>query len=499
VNGAPLLPPEAGASVRRLFARDPGLWGGDRRTPELADRLGWLDAPARSRDLVPRLVAFADEVRHDGFTRVVVLGMGGSSLAPEVFWRTFGARTGWPSLVVLDTTHPDAVAAVGNHPALASTLFLVSSKSGTTIETSALCAYFWERTGGNGRQFAAITDPGTPLERLATERGFRRVFAGEPDVGGRFSALTAFGLVPAAIVGVDVGEVLARAERMAASCRGEPPASNPGLELGAFLADSWRAGRDKLTLRAVPPFDSFGAWMEQLVAESTGKGGRGIVPVVGEPDGLLDGKDHAYVELAGRESADLGAEFYRWEVATALAGAWMQLNPFDQPNVAESKKNTEQLLKRLAAGDAGEQAAGLAELPRALAPWAESIRSGDYVALLAYAPPAPAHDAALARMRAAITRARGVATTAGYGPRFLHSTGQLHKGGADIGVFLQIEAEPRDDVAVPGAEYSFGRLIAAQALGDYRALKARGRRVLRVRVGPGEVAEVADALAAALG
>jgi len=499
VNGASPLPPEAGASVRRLFARDPGLWGGDRRTPELADRLGWLDAPARSRVLVPKLVAVADEVRRDGITRVVLLGMGGSSLAPEVFWRTFGGRAGWPALLVLDTTHPDAVAAVGDDPALVTTLFLVSSKSGTTIETGSLCAYFWERTGGNARQFAAITDPGTPLERLARERGFRRVFAGEPDVGGRFSALTAFGLVPAALTGVDVGEVLARAERAVAVCRAEPPASNPGLELGAFMADSWRAGRDKLTLRTAPPFGSFGVWAEQLVAESTGKGGRGIVPIVDEPAGLLDGRDRAYVGLTARESADLGAEFYRWEVATALAGAWMRLNPFDQPNVAESKKNTELLLKRLAAGDAVEPAAALADLPRALAPWAASIRPGDYVALLAWVPPAPAHDAALGRMRAAIARARGVATTAGYGPRFLHSTGQLHKGGADSGVFLQVEAEPQRDLAVPGAEHSFGRLIAAQALGDYRALKARGRRVLRVRVGAGEVTAVADALEAALG
>jgi glucose-6-phosphate isomerase len=499
VSAATSLPEQAGALVRRLFARDPTLWADDPRTPELADRLGWLEAPARAGALAAPLAAFAEEARAGGVRRVVLLGMGGSSLAPEVFWRTFGPRPGYPELVVLDTTHPDAVLAAAEGAALGATLFVASSKSGTTIETGSLLAYFLARAGGAGDRFIAITDPGTPLERLARERGFRRVFAGEPEVGGRFSALTAFGLVPAALIGVDLVELAARAERMMAACAAAPPAANPGLELGAFMWESWRAGRDKLTLRTRPPFGGLGAWVEQLVAESTGKGGRGIVPIVDEPDGAPGGADRAYAEPTAREPADLGAEFYRWEVATALAGAWMRLNPFDQPNVAESKRNTELLLRLLAAGEEPEPAPGLAGLPGALRSWAAAIEPRDYVAFLAYVPPTPAHEAALAGMRALVGRRLGVATTAGFGPRFLHSTGQLHKGGAPNGVFLQIEAEPSRDIEVPGAGYTFGRLVLAQALGDYHALRSRGRRVLRVRVRAGEVGAVGDALEEALG
>jgi glucose-6-phosphate isomerase len=477
--------------VRRLFARDPGLWGADASTPELADRLGWLDAPERSLRLTPDLAGFADEVRGEHVSRVVLLGMGGSSLAPEVFRRTFGVRAGFPELVVLDSTHPDAVAPAVDDASLPTTVFVVSSKSGTTIETTSLLAHCWEAAGRRGRQFVAITDPGTPLERLAAERGFRRVFPGEPEVGGRFSALTVFGLVPAALIGVNVREVLECAGAMVAACRSESPEANPGLALGWLMAEGWRAGRDKLTLRAGPPFGSFGVWAEQLVAESTGKNGKGLVPVVDEPEAAARGGDRVEVELAARQPPDLGAEFYRWEVATALAGAWMGLNPFDQPNVAESKQHTEAVLRELGAGRAPDPALGLAGLVAAVRAWAASLRPGDYAAILAYLPPSAAHDALLTRLRAAIGRARGVATTAGYGPRFLHSTGQLHKGGPSTGAFLQIEAEPARDVPIPGAAYGFARLIQAQALGDYRALEARGRRVVRVRVRAGELAEVA--------
>lgn len=484
--------------VAALFAKDPSLW----TTPEAVRWLGWLDAPRVYAARVPELVSFADEVRAAGFTRVALLGMGGSSLAPEVFFRTFGPRAGYPALVVLDTTDPSAILHAEEAGDLDRTFFLVSSKSGTTIETNALFSYFWERTSGRGAQFAAITDPGTSLARLARESDFRRVFENAPDIGGRFSALSYFGLVAAALIGVDVGAVLARAAVMAETCRGRGARNEmKGSALGAFFAEAWGEGRDKLTIRAAPPFASFGVWAEQLVAESTGKDGKGLVPIVDEPagEGMGEGADRAFVTIEQGNPIELGAEFFQWEVATAVAGAWIGLNPFDQPNVAESKTNTDRVLKDLAAGAAPEPAIGLERLEAALRGWAAGIRVGDYVALLAYVEPTLEHDALLARMRRAIGAARGVATTAGYGPRFLHSTGQLHKGGADNGSFLQMETESVRDIPIPGAGYTFGRLKLAQALGDYRALVARGRRVLRVRVGEREVAEVAGIVETVLG
>ncbi|MDO8666307.1 MAG: hypothetical protein Q7J79_06815, partial [Gemmatimonadales bacterium] len=451
--------------VRALYSKDPSLWV----APDAVNWLGWLDAPQVYAPHAGDLLAFADEVRQAGFARVALLGMGGSSLAPEVFFRTFGPRDGFPPLVTLDTTDPSAILNMEETGELARTFFLVSSKSGTTVETNALLAYFWERTGAHGPQFAAITDPGTPLAKLARERGFRRVFENAPDIGGRFSALSCFGLVPAALMGVDIAEVLARAAAMAEKCAGRalwPEMVGPVL--GAFFAEASVAGRDKLTIDGGPTFDSLGVWAEQLVAESTGKGGKGLVPIVGEPAGARAGAgaDRAFVTIDAGDPLDLGAEFFQWEVATAVAGAWMGLNPFDQPNVAESKTNTEQVLKDLAGGAAPEPAAGLGGLESTLREWASLIRERDYVALLAWVQPTAEHDAQLARMRRAIGAARGVATTAGYGPRFLHSTGQLHKGGADNGVFLQIETENAHDLAVPGAGFTFGRLKLAQALGD---------------------------------
>jgi glucose-6-phosphate isomerase len=500
---------EAGAMLRRLFARDVSLWTDDPLAPEIADRLGWLDAPERHLARSGEYAAFAEAARQAGFTRVVLLGMGGSSLAPEVYFRTFGPRPGWPALVVLDTTDPGAILGVEASGDLAHTLFLVSSKSGATIETSSLCAYFWERAGRRGSQFVAITDPGSPLERLAGERGFRRVFSGDPDVGGRFSALTAFGLVPAALVGVGVADLLAPAAEAAARER--------GAALGAFLGAAWREGRDKLTLLTDPTFASFGAWMEQLVAESTGKGGRGIVPIADEPPGALDayGRDRVFVTLEGGshdvarglpgpfalrygDARALGEAFYTWEVATALAGARLKVNPFDQPDVALSKRNTDLVLRGLAAGQPVEPALGLLGLTRSLRDHFARAQDGDYVAFLAYVRPSPAHDVLLSRMRAAVRDHRGLATTAGYGPRFLHSTGQLHKGGPASGVFVQLESETGPDAAIPGAGYTFGTLKLAQALGDHRALTARGRRVLRVRVPERELGAVAEAVEAAL-
>jgi len=526
-----LLARDGARSVRALVAREPGLWSQDEAARrEIAQRLGWLDLPAGMASRVAELQAFAEQVRGAGFTRVVLLGMGGSSLAPETFAKVFGARPDWPTLAVLDSTDPAYIAAVERASPLDKTFFLVSSKSGTTLETSDLFEYFWQRTGGkSGGQFAAITDPGTPLAVLAAERKLRRVFENPPDIGGRYSALSYFGLVPAALIGVDLKGVLERARAMAESCAAaDQVTANPGARLAAEFAAGYAAGRDKVTLVTSPELASFGAWAEQLLAESTGKKGKGLVPVAGEPLGaptaygndrlfvalLLEGSPdaaaqslgaleaagHPVVRLALKDRLDLGAEFQRWEVATALAGAWLGINPFDQPNVAESKANTDRVLKQLLEGQTPNVPAAV-ERPRfgeALAAWAAGISHGDYVALLAYLPPSPEHDAALAAMRTAIRDALGVATTAAYGPRYLHSTGQLHKGGTQRGAFLALEVDGGPRLDVPGENYAFGTLERAQELGDLIALERRGRRLLRLRLGAGGLEEVVTALEGAL-
>jgi transaldolase / glucose-6-phosphate isomerase len=507
VSTTELLEKEAGAMVRRLFAKDPTLWVDDPETPELVDRLGWLDAPQRFFQKVDELTAFADDVKAGGFDRVLLLGMGGSSLAPEVFARTFRRRPGSPALTVLDTTHPDAVQAALDGGEIEKTLFVVSSKSGTTIETSALTEICWKAAGENGAQFVAITDPDTALAKLAASRDFRRCFCNDPDIGGRFSALTYFGLVPAALTGVPVREVLERAADTARAdsvfAKMGDAASVSGAELGAHMAASYREGRDKLTLATTPGFGAFGVWMEQLVAESTGKEGKGIIPIVDEPLAARGAAtDRCYVtivetgmavdlapwaEAAPRPALhrlDVGSEFYRWEIATALACAWLRVNPFDQPNVAEAKKNAEAALKAKGGGPAA-LASDAVEPP--LRQWVASLKPGDYAAILAYVSPTAPVDGLLLRMRRALLGARNVATTASYGPRFLHSTGQIHKGGPPSGAFLQIETEPAKDIAVPGAGYTLSQLIAAQAMGDYQALVARGRRVVRVRLKANEL------------
>ncbi|MGA2382956.1 MAG: bifunctional transaldolase/phosoglucose isomerase [Gemmatimonadales bacterium] len=526
-----LLVQDGARCVRALLARDPGLWSQDEAAQrEIAQRLGWLDLPAGMAPKLAELQAFAEQVRGGGFTRVVLLGMGGSSLAPETFAKVFGSRAGFPTLSVLDSTDPAYVAAVERAAPLDQTFFLVSSKSGTTLETSDLFEYFWQRTGGkSGGQFAAITDPGTPLAALAAERKLRRVFENPPDIGGRYSALSYFGLVPAALIGADLKGVLERARAMAEACAAaDKVAANPGARLAAAFAAGFAAGRDKVTLVTSPELASFGAWAEQLLAESTGKRGKGLVPVAGEPLGaptaygsdrlfvalLLDGSPdapvqalaalqaagHPVVRLALRDRLDLGAEFQRWEVATALAGAWLGINPFDQPNVAESKANTDRVLKQLLEGQTPSVPAAVesARFGDALAAWAGGVSHGDYVALLAYLPPSPEHDAALTAMRTAIRDALGVATTAAYGPRYLHSTGQLHKGGTPRGAFLALEAEGGPQLKVPFEDYAFGTLERAQELGDLIALERRGRRLLRLRLGAGGLDEVLTALRGAL-
>jgi transaldolase/glucose-6-phosphate isomerase len=518
--------------VRRLLARDPALWSGDQAERRgISERLGWLDLPSSMAPRTGDLAAFADEVRAAGFTRVVLLGMGGSSLAPETFAGVFAPRPGYPSLTVLDSTDPACIAAVETAAPLASTFFLVSSKSGTTLETSDLFEYFWERTGGHGPQFGAVTDPGTPLATLAHERGLRRLFENPPDIGGRYSALSFFGLVPAALLGVDVPALLAHAREMAGRCGSAGKLeANPGAWLGATLAVAWRAGRDKVTLVAAPELAAFGPWAEQLLAESTGKEGKGLIPVAGEPLGrpsvyradrlfvslelegsadasrlgtldALAAAGHPVARLRVRDRLQLGMLFHWWEVATALAGAWMGINPFDQPNVAESKANTDRVLKQLVAGEspAAPPVAEPGQAAGALAAWAAGIRPGDYVAVLAYLQPTAEHDAALESMRVAVRDALGVATTAAYGPRYLHSTGQLHKGGPPTGAFLAVEGDGGPKLPVPGTDYTFGTLEHAQALGDLIALERRGRRLVRLRIDRGGMPELAAALVAACG
>lgn len=493
---------DAADVVRRIWRRDPTVWTDDPAAPEVADRLGWLALPAAMASALPEITAFATSVRGDA-DRVVLLGMGGSSLAPAVLARSVPAAPDHPPLTVLDSTHPAAVAAVTEAGDPGRALYVVASKSGTTVETASFFAHVWEATGGQGDRFVAITDPGTPLAALAHERGFRHVFLADPHVGGRFSALSAFGLVPAALAGVDVARVLARAARMAQACGEDVPAAeHPGARLGAWLGEAALAGRDKLGLTCSPGIASFGLWAEQLVAESTGKGGRGILPVVERcGDFSVEGDDRVFVSVQlaahGRASAAawldalaargypverivlddpaaLGAEFVRWTFAVAVAGAVLGINPFDQPNVAESKRNTHAILGGGAAPLPPE--AGRDEVARLL----DAVEPGAYLAVLAYVVPSPDADRRLLAAQRRLRERLGAAVTVGYGPPYLHSTGQYHKGGPPAGHFIMLVDAPARDLPVPGKPYTFGQLMMAQALGDYRALETRGRPIVRL-------------------
>jgi glucose-6-phosphate isomerase/transaldolase/glucose-6-phosphate isomerase len=444
--------------------------------------------------------------------------MGGSSLCPDVMRNTFGVVKGHPRLHVLDTTDPATILGVRAKITLAKTLFIVASKSGETTETLSHFAYFWDqvskstKNGKAGRQFAAITDPGTSLEKLAAEHGFRWVFPNPPDIGGRYSALSYFGLVPAALIGVNVGELLERAVEMAHSCADSVPADeNPGVWLGAVLGQLALGGRNKLTLIASPKVATFGFWVEQLIAESTGKEGKGIVPVEGEPVGrpVVYGDDRLFVyirmdsdpanravtalEKAGmpvvtltmRDKLDLGGEFLRWEIATAIAGSILRIDAFDQPNVQESKDNTKKVLAEYKAkGKLPKADSTAASKSRAgLKALLEKAKPGAYFAIMAYTTRTPVSSTAIAAMRAAVRDSRKIATTSGYGPRFLHSTGQLHKGGPKTGLFLQIVQDDTKDVPIPGQPFSFSVLKQAQSLGDLKSLTSRRLPVLRVTLG----------------
>ena len=443
--------------VERIWARDATLWTG---TDE-SRWLGWLDEPARMQERIPELESFADSVRADDVTDVVLAGMGGSSLAPEVIRRTFGSD----AFHVLDTTHPDAIRRLEQSLDLERTLFLVASKSGTTLETRCHMEYFWERAGRRGDAFVAITDPGSELESQARERGFRAVFPGEPTIGGRYSALSVFGMVPAALMGIDLDRLLGRSQEMLDACRSDE--GNPGVELGDRLGHGWWDGRDKVLINPNP--GGFGLWVEQLIAESTGKQGKGLIPVPGETFG---GPDRQSEEVRVRDPYELGQEFYRWEFATAVAGALMEINPFDQPNVQEAKDRTSEIL---ASGEEPnlEPVGSLERLLHDAVP-------PNYFCVQAFVEPTEEAERRIEELRERVRGETGIATTAGFGPRYLHSTGQLHKGGPATGLFLQVVDDP-EELPIAANPIGFRRLLRAQAAGDFDALRERGRRVARIR------------------
>jgi len=496
---------------RRLWAKDSTLWTPEgAKRQEIHDRLGWLDVADKMQEKAGELrdVAFLGRK----FSDVVLLGMGGSSLCPDVLRNTFGVVKGHPKLHVLDTTDPATILGVRAKIKLPTTLFIVASKSGETTETLSHFAYFFDQTRRNGKQFAAITDPGTSLEKLARDSGFRWIFPNPPDIGGRYSALSYFGLVPGALMGVNVAELLERAVEMEHSCADSVPVEgNPGAWLGAFMGKLATQGRNKVTLITSPKVATFGYWVEQLIAESTGKEGKGIVPIEGEPVGkpavygddrlfvyirmdadppnravkALEKYGHPVVTLTLRDKLDLGGEFFRWEVATAIAGSILGIDAFDQPNVQESKDNTKKVLatfKSRGKLPAAESVAA-AKAKAGIASLLGRAKKGAYFAIMAYTARTPGSEAAVAAIRTAVRDKTKIATTAGYGPRFLHSTGQLHKGGPKTGLFLQIVQDDARDVPIPGQPYTFSVLKQAQAIGDLQSLTSRRLPVLRITLG----------------
>jgi transaldolase/glucose-6-phosphate isomerase len=488
--------------AKRIWARDESLWGGP-GVAEIGDRLGWLSISDKMLEHVDALRAFADAAKADGLEHAVLLGMGGSSLGPEVIRRSYGEVPGGMRLHVLDSTDPGAVLATERAIELDKTLFVVSSKSGGTIETLSHMRYFFERAGGDGSRFCAVTDPGSPLAELARERGFRKVFENDPEIGGRYSVLSYFGLVPAALAGVNVEGMLRQAQVAEQNCaQYDSPQSNSGLWLGCVMGELAQQGRDKLTFAVSEPISSFGLWVEQLIAESTGKEGKGILPVADEPladpDVYGDDRVFAYlrnedepdedmdakIEALGRAghptatlgvsggAADLGRIFFFAEFATAVAGWALQTNPFDQPNVQEAKDNTARILKE---GLPEEDPGSLEDLLAKASP-------PKYVAILGYVTPSDEFDDAIRDLRVSLRERTKCTTTFGYGPRYLHSTGQYHKGGPANGLFIQLYQRGGDDVEIPEAGYSFEHLKNAQALGDMQTLRSHGLEVVRVEV-----------------
>ena len=522
-------------NVRRLWAGDARLWTGTDET----QWLGWLSIVEEQRRRIDQLEGLAEDIREEGFAHVLLLGMGGSSLGPEVLAETFGRQAGHPELLVLNSTDPAQIRTIENRIDPARTLFLVSSKSGTTLEPNILKQYFFERTktvvGAEqaGSRFIAVTDPGSTLQHVAERDQFRHIAYGKPSIGGRYSVLSDFGLVPAVLMGLDIERLLRSAELMVRSCGPDvPPAENPGVALGVTMAELAKSGRDKVTLIASPGIADFGAWLEQLLAESTGKLGKGLVPIDAEPLGPPDvygedrvfvymrltreaqpGQDngvaaleragHPIVRIAVADRYNIGQEFFRWEMATAVAGAILGLNPFNQPDVEASKSKTRELtaayektgklpVEAPLFEDSGisvfapkldAHAFKVATLAGCLEAHFGLLRAGDYCGLLAYIERNKLHADALQEIRLMVRDRKRVATCLGFGPRFLHSTGQAYKGGPNTGVFLQITCDDASDLQVPGQKYTFGVVKAAEARGDFQVLAERGRRVLRVHLG----------------
>jgi len=545
----------SGGNVRRLWAGDARLWTGSGE----ANWLGWLGIVEEQRQRVDELEKLAEDLRRQQFSHVVLIGMGGSSLGAEVLGETFGRQAGGPDHVVLDSTDPAQIRTVESRIDLDRTLFIVSSKSGTTLEADILSQYFYARAkqavgaGEAGAHFIAVTDPGSKLQEAAVRDRFRHVAFGNPDIGGRYSVLSDFGMVPAAAIGLDTTRLLAAVQEMVRACGPDvPPADNPGVVLGTIIGVSARSGRDKVTIVASPGIGGFGAWLEQLLGESTGKQGKGVIAVDGEPLGppqvygpdrlfvylrLADGADakqdeavaaieragHPVVRIAVAGRYCIGQEFFRWEIATAVAAAILGVNPFDQPDVEASKDKTRELFAAyertgklppqapllnehglaLFADAPNRKALGTAgTLVEYLAAHFNRLGPADYCALLAYVERNALHRDALQAIRVMIRDRKQVATCLGFGPRFLHSTGQAYKGGPDTGVFLQITCDDAADLDVPGHQYSFGAVKAAQARGDFEVLCERGRRVLRLHLGADVVAGLAtlgDAVRQALG
>ncbi len=488
---------EAGVA-KRIREKDVSLWKPDEAAQKMIrNSLGWLTVAQEMLGVADELIEFAETIRARGFQHVMVCGMGGSSLCPEVLARTFGRQEGYPELLVLDSTDPDTIARFRDQIDVERCLFVIASKSGSTTEPTVFQKFWYDevskRRENPGENFVAITDPGSPLVTTASELGFLRTFLNQADIGGRYSALSYFGMVPAALMGLDIREFLKRVD------------SNQDLKLGVILGECANAGRDKLTFVIDPQIETLGLWIEQLIAESTGKEGKGILPVNNEPLGdpsvygddrvfvsisigeptkkFLTDTDHPVIYRQLKDVYDLGAEFFAWEFATACAGWQLGINPFDQPNVQEAKDATRELLQEFTnTGHLPDEEKPVAD-DEAIRAHVKSIKPGDYVAFLNYVEEMPAIDGKFQDLRTLVRDRTRCATTAGYGPRFLHSTGQLHKGGPNTGVFFQITDDDKIDFPVPGEPYTFSILKQAQALGDFRALSSRGRRVIRIDVG----------------
>ncbi len=530
---------QANGKVQKLWARDASLW----TNSDESDWLGWLDITEKQLETIDHLKDIAQEIRREEFSHALLLGMGGSSLCPEVMKLTFGKQEGFPELHVLDSTDPAQVKSLENKIDLANTVFIVSSKSGGTLEPNIFKQYFFERVketiGADkaGSRFIAITDPNSKMQKIAEGDHFRHIFFGLPSIGGRYSALSDFGMVPAALMGVDIAAFLESTKRMVDACKADDPKDNPGVTLGAILGTLANHGRDKLTIITSPRIADLGAWLEQLIAESTGKEGKGIIPVDREhldaPDDygndrvfaylrlesapdqaqdvaitMLENAGHPVVRITLADIYDLGQEFFRWEIATAVAGSIIGINPFNQPDVEASKIVTKELTSAVEATGilppedpileedgiklftdeknaarlaqaAGEDKTFFGYIKAHL----DSVGVGDYVAFLAYVEMNDAHEALIQMPRHSVRDKKKAATCLGFGPRFLHSTGQAYKGGPNSGVFLQITADDAADLPVPGQTYTFGVVKAAQARGDFQVLADRHRRALRVHLG----------------